>query len=137
MSTIPATAKKPSDRKPKDAAKEEADAADSTTLVMEWRGHSYEIPTGAFDDVEFIERLAEIQEVEDAAAAGNGQAAAEMAMALTLLLKRILGSSWRRWKAENAISTGGYTHTPTELMMEFFNDLMEASGAGNSSASPT
>ena len=111
MSTIPATAKKPSDRQ---AKKNEAAPDEAQDIAFEWGGYTYTIPAEAFDDVEILELLEEEKNL--------------------LVVRRILGTQWAEWKDRNRTASG---RVPAEPLTEFLEALFAAVGQGNSIASPT
>ena len=112
MSTIPATAKKPSDRQ---AKKNEAAPDEAQDIDFEWGGHTYTIPADAFDDVEILELLEDEKNLS--------------------VVRRILGGDqWTLWKDRNRNDAG---RVPAEPLAEFLEALFAAVGQGNSPASPT
>lgn len=112
MSTIPATAKKPSDRQ---AKKNEAAPDEAQDIDFEWGGHTYTIPAEAFDDVEILELLEDEKNLS--------------------VVRQILGPvQWGEWKDRNRTATG---RVPAEPLVEFLEALFGAAGQGNSPASPT
>ena len=111
MTTVPATAKKPSDRQ---AKKNEAAPDEAQDIAFEWGGYTYTIPAEAFDDVEILELLEDEKHL--------------------LVVRQILGSQWGEWKDRNRNASG---RVPAEPLVEFLEALFAAVGQGNSPASPT
>ncbi|WNN93663.1 tail assembly chaperone [Arthrobacter phage CallinAllBarbz] len=64
-STVPASARKPQDRKP--SAKD--DVVGPADVTVEWNGHEYTVEGDAFDDLEFLDAIVEAEEAESEVAA--------------------------------------------------------------------
>lgn len=112
MSTVPANAKKPSDRQ---AKKNEAEPDEAVDIEFEWDGDTYVIPADAFDDVEILELLEDEKNLS--------------------VVRQILGAEqWSAWKDRNRGASGRVSAGP---LAAFLEALFSAAGQGNSPASPT
>ena len=112
MSTIPATAKKPSDRQ---AKKNEAAPDEAQDIDFEWGGHTYTVPAEAFDDTEVVELY-------------------EDGKVISAVRQILGGEQWSDWKDRNRNTSG---RVPAALLEEFLAALFASAGQGNSPASHT
>jgi hypothetical protein len=111
---IPKNAKKPTDHKPKQSAKDEAKGKD---IVFEHDGITYTIAAEAVDDAELTEQIADMQ-------AGESQL-------LPLIVRRLLGvEQWKAFKDAARDKAGRIPHARLSDLFEAMDDAV-----GNSSGS--
>ena len=119
---IPPSAKKPADHQPA-----KTDVVEAEAIEVEWHGHKYRIETDAFDDLEFVEAMMDMDsETDDSARAVQAFKG----------LRQLLGPAGMAAYKENERDkkTGRVSFQGVVL---FFNYLMEESKRKNSSASST
>lgn len=100
---VPAGAKKPEDRKPKDDG--------TSDLRVEVQGLTLIIPREALDDFELLDDLNELDQNDNPAR-------------LPSVLRRLVGDQWKT--VMNHLRDEKTGRVPVEPAMEFLNELMDA-----------
>src|SRR5699024_336936 len=104
MTTVPANAKKPADRK---AKKDEVQTALTATV----RGRDWQIPAEAVDDFELLDAFAQLRQTDDVSL-------------VPFILRRLLDEQWR--DAMNLLRNKNTGRVSLEDGMEFTQELMGA-----------
>lgn len=110
--TVPKTAKKPQDHKPKDGPGTAKDDTGATREV-EFGGHTYTIHPGAIDDIEMMELIADSRNSGDAKVA-----------VMVEMIRLLLGEKYDRFKSEQREVHG-------KLGAEEIQGFIEAAQQGN------
>lgn len=114
-------------RKPADHAPAKADVEEQKNLEVEWHGHKYTITPDAFDDLEFVEAMLDVDDptIEDA----------ERSVQAFKGVRILLGPEGMAAYKEHERAQNG--RVSFSGMIDFFNHLMEVTKRKNSKSSST